>query len=125
MKKRKETKPIEVSYSDIPPVSPDDAEQLGISLAYDLAFQRLRNGTATAQEVTYFLKLGSIKSRLENEKLRNENAMLREKVKTYQAARESDVDYAKVIEAMKRYNGNFSDTEDYEDYVEFEEFDDD
>lgn len=125
MRKRKKPEPVDVSYADIPPVSPDDAEQLGISLAYDLAFRRLRNGTATAQEVTYFLKLGSIKARLENEKLRNENEMLKEKVKTYQAARASDVDYAKVIEAIKRYNGNFSSEEEYEDYVEFDEFDED
>lgn len=124
MKKRKASKPVSAFQDDIPPVSPDDAEQLGISLAYNLVLQRLRDGTATSQETTYFLKLGSTKNNLENEKLRNENEVLKEKVKMFQASRDSNVDYAKVIECMKRYNGVFSSNEEeYEDYVEFEEFD--
>lgn len=106
-----------------PAFSPEAAENQGISLAFELVLERLRNGTATSQETTHFLKLGSSKAQLEKEKLRGENELLKAKVEALQAAKNLEEKYDAAMRAMKRYNGDFSD-EDYDDYVEFDEFDD-
>ena len=45
-----------------PPVmTPEARENQLISLAIDLAEQQLRNGTASSQVITHYLKLGSSK----------------------------------------------------------------
>ena len=41
----------------------------------DLAEQRLRDGTASSQEVTYWLRLGSRKEKLEQEMLEAESSV--------------------------------------------------
>ena len=42
-----------------PALHPENREMQLTALAYDAAEQRLRDGTASAQEIVYFLKLGS------------------------------------------------------------------
>lgn len=59
-----------------PATTPEEREQQLTALAYNLVEQRLLDGTATSQETTYFLNLGSAKKRLEEEKLRRENSLL-------------------------------------------------
>ena len=56
-----------------PALSPEARENQMIALAVDLAEQQLRDGTASAQVITHFLKLGTSKAELEKEKLRQEN----------------------------------------------------
>ena len=50
-----------------PGVTPEEEENQCIALAYNLAKKRLIEGTATSQEVTHFLKLGSSKTKIEKE----------------------------------------------------------
>lgn len=76
-----------------------------ISMAYDLVEERIRDGTATSQEVTHFLKLGSTRERLEQEKLRNENAMISAKTKAIESERDMGELYEKAIAAFKMYSG--------------------
>ena len=45
-------------------ITPEARESQLVSMAYDLVEQRLLNGTATSQETTYFLKLGSSNAKL-------------------------------------------------------------
>lgn len=47
-----------------PAMNPEAREQQLIHLAYNLAEERLRNGTASAQEVTHLLKAGQKQSEL-------------------------------------------------------------
>lgn len=47
-----------------------------IAIAVDLAEQQMIEGTASAQVITHFLKLGTGRERLEREKLRRENILL-------------------------------------------------
>lgn len=89
-----------------PALSPEAREQQMISLATDLVEQRLRDGTASSQETTHFLKLASSKSRLEIAKLENENKLLEAKTKALEAAEESKIAYEKVLKAMRIYSGN-------------------
>lgn len=80
-----------------------------IALAYDQAEKELREGTATSQVVTYFLKLGSEKEKREREKLENENALLRAKVDAIKSGQTSEQLYKEAIEAMKLYTGGSKD----------------
>lgn len=97
-----------------PALSPEARENQLISLAYDLVEERLLNGTATSQETTYFLKLASSKARLENEKLMEENKLLRAKTEAIQSEKKNEEFYGKVLAALKKYNGQ-SDQDDEDD----------
>ena len=52
-----------------PALTPEARENQLIELAMDLAEKRILEGTASSQELTHFLKLGSQKARLEKEAL--------------------------------------------------------
>lgn len=91
-----------------PPRTPEEQQDHLISLAIGNAEKQLRDGTASSQIVTYFLKLASEKEKnnLELEKLREENKLLQAKTKAYESAENSEEMYKEAIEAMKRYTGN-------------------
>lgn len=90
------------------------ANQL-ISLAMDRAEQQLLDGTASSQVITYFLKLGSDKERLENERLKEENKLLQAKTKALAESSEQKIHYEEVIKAMVKYSGMESEDEYYDD----------
>ena len=98
-----------------PAISPENRENQLTNLAYDLVEQRLRDGTATSQETTYFLKLGSSKTKLENEKLKEENKFVRAKTEALEADKNSKEMYENAIKAMSLYQGH-EDEEDDDDY---------
>ena len=80
-----------------------------ISLAVDLAEQQLRDGTASSQVITHYLKLGSTKERLEKEKLIQENKVLKAKAEAYTSSKETAELYKNALDAMRRYSGNTKD----------------
>lgn len=98
--------------------SPEARENRLISMAMDLAEERMRNGTATAQEVIHFLKLGSEKSRVEVEKLELEKALVEAKTENIKAQKEMTTMFSSAIAAMKTYRGDEDDeySEEYADY---------
>lgn len=100
-----------------PPITPEGKEQLMISYAMDLAEQQLREGTASAQVICHFLKLGTSRAELEKEKLARENELLKVKAENIKAMERQEEMFKEAINAMKRYQGRGSE-EDYE----FEEY---
>lgn len=96
-----------------PALTPEAREKQLISLANDLAEKQLREGTASSQVITHYLKLGSTKERLEKEKLEEENKLLKAKTEALQSAKRVEELYADAIAAMKRYSGNGGSDEDY------------
>lgn len=102
-------------------MSPEARENQLISEAVDLAEEQIINGTASSQVITHFLKLGSMKERLEREKLQNENELLKAKVKNLESAERSEEMYRKVINAMREYSGNDIDYDEDYDYDEYDE----
>lgn len=88
-----------------PALSPEARENQLISLAYDLAEERLSDKTASSQEVTHFLKLGSSKAQLEKEKLKQENALLSAKTESLESAKRVEELYESALKAMKSYSG--------------------
>lgn len=109
MAKRK-TKPASESQRRIrPALTPEARENQMISLAMNLVEQRLLDGTASSQETTHFLKLGSSKHKSEMEKLQEENRLLKAKTESLQSAKRVEELYSEAIDAMRRYSGGLND----------------
>ena len=89
-----------------PALTPEARENQLISLAVYLVEQRLLDGTASSQETTHFLKLGSMKNRLEMKKLEEENKLLQARTEALQSAKKQEELFEEAIKAMKRYSGN-------------------
>ena len=105
-----------------PAMSPEARENQMIAYAVDLAEKQLREGTASSQVITHYLKLGSSKERLEREKLERENELLRAKAENLQSAQRSEEVYREALKAMRTYSGQITDEEedDYDfDYDEY------
>lgn len=97
-----------------PGLTPEAEENQLIALATNLVKQRLLDGSASSQETTHFLKLGSTKARLENERLIEENKLLRAKTKALESAEDMKELYAEAIKAMASYQGHGgSDDDEY------------
>lgn len=73
------SKPSNSSSINETRLTPESRENQMVYLAVDLAEQQLRDGTASSQVITHFLKLGSTKEKLEKEKLEEENKLLKAK----------------------------------------------
>ena len=76
-----------------------------INLSLDAAEKQLREGTASSQVITHFLKLGSSRELLEQEKIKEETKQTRAKIDSLEASSRSEERYAAAIEAMRRYQG--------------------
>ena len=90
-----------------PALSQEAKENQLISLAMDLVEQRLRDGTATSQEVCHFLKLGTTRERIEKEILERQKDLIEAKTENLQTAKHIEELYAEAIEAMGRYSGHY------------------
>jgi hypothetical protein len=97
-----------------PALSPEARESQLASLAHDLAEKQLRDGTASAQVISYFLRKGSEEERLKIEKLEEENRLLRAKTK----ALDNEGEYKKLVEdainAIRGYQGQDESDESYD-----------
>lgn len=105
--------PTQQSQSSRPFMTPEGQENHLISLANNLVEQRLLDGTASSQEVTHFLKLGSRKETLEREKLEEENKLLRAKTESLQSQKRVEELYNEALTAMRRYAGQGEPDDDY------------
>ncbi|WP_242622705.1 hypothetical protein [Lachnoclostridium sp. Marseille-P6806] len=76
-----------------------------IALAYDAAEERIKNGTASSQEIVHFLKLGSSRERLEKETMEAEMRLKQAKIDALEAAENLEKKYAEAIAAFKSYSG--------------------
>lgn len=89
-----------------PAITPEARENQMISLAVDLAEKQLREGTASSQVITHYLKLGSTKERIEKEILEKQKDLIAAKTKQIQSAERVEELYLNAINAMKRYSGH-------------------
>lgn len=97
-----------------PAITPEAQESQMISLAMDLVKQRLLDGTASSQETTHFLKLGSSKAVLERDKLLEENKLLKAKTEALQSQQRTEELIANAMKAFKSYNGYNGEDDDDE-----------
>jgi hypothetical protein len=107
--RRKKTAEEDIPRATRPASNPESRENQLISLAVDLAEKQLREGTASSQVITHYLKLGSLREKREREKLEEEIKMLKAKTEAIRAEKDRDVLYAQAIEAMRRYSPHSAD----------------
>ena len=88
-----------------PALTPEARENQMISLAVDLAERQLQEGTASSQVITHYLKLGSMRERLEREKLEEENKLLKARTAQIQSMKRVEELYEEAIKAMRNYSG--------------------
>jgi cell division protein FtsL len=73
-----------------------------------LAEEQIRSGTATAQVITHFLKLGTEREKLERKRLEGENRLLEAKVESLASSSRIEELYEKAVAAMRSYAGRGS-----------------
>jgi len=88
-----------------PADTPEGREMQLISLAYDYAEKQFVEGTASAQVTTHFLKMGSTRNALEEQKIMRENLLLAAKVEQMASASRMEELYENAIRAMRSYSG--------------------
>lgn len=85
--------------------TPEGRENEMIMLAYQEVERRIRDHTATSQELCHFLKMGSEKERLEREKLEVEMELQRVRADSIESGKHMEELYNNAIAAMKMYSG--------------------
>lgn len=85
--------------------TPEGRENQLVSLAVDLAEKQLEDGSASAQVITHYLKLGSTREQLEQERLQRENELLKARVDQLSSAKRIEELYETALNAMRTYAG--------------------
>ncbi len=88
-----------------PASTPEGREKQLVGLAVDLAERQMREGTASSQVITHYLKLGSTREQLEQERLAKENRLLDAKMEQMATAGRIEELYEAAIDAMRTYAG--------------------
>lgn len=101
-------KPREDSEPDArrPYMTPEGRENDVVAMAYDLAERQIREGTASSQVITHFLKLGTKKERLEREILEEQRKLIAAKTENLESEKKDKVAYEEVLAAIKKYRGD-------------------
>lgn len=103
--KKVDKKPLGKNRVLPPAQTPEDRESQLIALATNLAEQQLRDGTASSQVITHYLKLGTTRERIEREILEKQKELISAKTENLQSAKRVEELYEKAIEAMREYQG--------------------
>ncbi len=98
-----------------PATTPEARENQLISSAFELAERQLEAGTASAQVITHYLKLGTVREKLEREKLQQENELLKAKIESMNSMHRTEEMYSKALSAMRQYSGQEVESDEYED----------
>lgn len=97
--------------------TPEGREQQLTALAMDAIEKRIANGTASAQELTYFAKLGSPTSKLERKIMEQQHELLAAKTAAIKSQERVEELYLNALSAMRAYSGNpDKDDNPYDDY---------
>lgn len=100
-----------------PALTPESREDQLVALAINLAEKQLLEGTASAQVISHFLKIGSTKERIEKEILEEQKDLIKAKTEALKSEKRVEELYEEALNAMRRYAGQ-SVGEDDEDDIE-------
>ena len=84
-----------------------------IALAVDLAEKQLLEGTASSQVITHYLKLGTMKEKIERDILEKQKELITAKTEALKSQKRVEELYAEALTAMRRYNGQGESDEEY------------
>lgn len=115
----RENKPSSKRLRLPPATTPEARENQLIAMAFDLAEQQIADGTASAQVLTHYLKLGTARERLEREKIARENKLLQARVDQIASQDGQQKMYNDALAAFRGYSGQEplpeSEYDEYED----------
>ena len=106
MKKAKASASSGPQKKSRPALTPEARENQMIALAVDLAEQQLRDGTASSQVITHFLKLATRREQIEREIMEKQKELISAKTENLKSAKRIEELYEDAIKAMKNYGGN-------------------
>ena len=95
-----------------PALDPEARESQMVDLAERLAEKQLREGTASSQVITHYLKLGTEKERTEREILKLQKDLISAKTEAIKSQKRVEELYAEALTAMRSYSPQ-GDTEGY------------
>ena len=98
-----------------PALTPESREDQLVALAINLAEKQLLEGTASAQVISHFLKIGSTKERIEKEILEEQKDLIKAKTEALKSEKRVEELYEEALNAMRRYSGQVVDDEREED----------
>ena len=89
-----------------PSKTPEGRENQMIALAVDLAEKQLREGTASSQVITHYLKLATTREKMEKDILEKQLALIEAKTENLKSAKRIEELYTEAMQAMKEYRGS-------------------
>ena len=117
MATRRTTEPEPNRRRRPPARTPEARENQLILQAMDLAEKQIQAGTVSAQVLSHYVRLGSSREKLEQERLRHENEVLVAKAEQMASAKKTEEMYKEALGAMRAYSGQdpLDSEEGYED----------
>ena len=97
---------LDEEFSPRPVLTSEAREKRLIALSYDLVEKRLLEGTATSQETTHFLKLGSKKEKREEKLVAKQLELLDAKIEALKGQKDMQKLYEEAIAAFKSYRSD-------------------
>lgn len=99
-----------------PALTPEARENQLIALAVNLAEKQLREGTASSQVITHYLKRDAErkKNEVELQILEKQKELVEAKTESLRAAQSNEELYKNAINAMREYAGGSDDEYEYE-----------
>lgn len=88
-----------------PPLDPEARESEMVSLAVNLAEQQLRDGTASSQVIVHYLKLATMREKLEREQMIEDIKLRRAKTEALNESKEYKTIVEEALKAMQNYKG--------------------
>ncbi len=98
----------------LPATTPEGRENQLIAKAVDLAERQLEDGTASAQVISHFLRLGSSRERLEQAKMEHEVELMKIRKEAIESQQRVEELYTQALNAMRSYSGQAPLNEGYE-----------
>lgn len=101
----------------LPAKDPIQRENQLINLAVNLAEKQLRDGSATSQVITHFLKLATVREQIEHDHLLADLELKKAKIKYMSDQTTGKELYEKALKAFRSYSGSRSgeDEDEYDD----------
>jgi len=94
-------------------LTPEAREKQLIALAIDVAEEQMRNGTASSQVISHFLKLGSTRAQIEKELLEKQRDLAAAKAEAIESSAKMEDLSLKAAKAMKSYQGQEDEEDEY------------
>lgn len=102
----RKNEPIVSTSKRAPALTTQQREAQIVSAAMDLAEKQIREGTASSQVLTHYLKLGSSREQLEQIGIDQNNKLMKAKQEMLESQQRIEELYGEALKAMSKYQGN-------------------